>query len=167
MTYTPPDQTEDAMDAIMMCDAAKNCNGFRKETILAEAIADLLWAFNPNMHIKYAGPRDELDKLYNNYLTNANLLLVATKQEKMTMLLGDTTTTTTTTTIKQLREALHDAVKIRAAAENCTGPRRAQIVKKAQSRFVAARDAYERQSGETKEEPCSNMLRDICCCFCF
>lgn len=158
--------TEDVLDAIKMCNAAKSCNGFHKETILSEAIADLLWAFQPGCCGGGGGAElkcEKLDKLYANYLANANLHLVATKQEQMTM---RTDATMKTITIRQLHEALHDAVKIRTASKTCVGPRRVQIVAKAEAKFASARDAYERHSGGEKEkEP--TCVEECCCCFCF
>jgi hypothetical protein len=152
--------TEDALDAIKMCNAAKSCTGFHKVTILSEAIADLLWAFQPpSAELK----SEELDKLYANYLANANLHLVLTKQEQMTM---RTDATTKTITIKQLQEAFHDTVKIRAASKTCVGPRRLQIVAKAEAKYVSARDAYERLSGE-KDMDSPYCVEECCCCFCF
>jgi hypothetical protein len=132
------DTTEDALDAIKMCNAAKSCLGFHKDIILSEAIADLLWAFHPAADFKYTGSREELDKLYADYLANANIVLIATRQQPIP--------TSINTTIPQLREALHDTVKMCAAAKTCVGTRRRQILAKTEANFIVARDAYERKT---------------------
>ena len=150
-------QTDDALDAIKMCDAAKSCRGFRKESILAEAIADLLWAFNPAAEFKYTGSREDLGKLYSDYLANANLILVATKKEQ-------SLNNNNIKTLEQLNEALQDASKMRAAAKTCIGTRRLHIVAKADHHFNTAYDDYDRLYS-VQGELCGE--EQFCCCNCF
>lgn len=122
-----------AMDAVHVCNTAKRCIGYRKETLLATAIDDLVRAFHPSTGIQLS---DEVSLWYATFLADAKRLLVITTNNNTEYDDGKKHT------IRELADDLQDATNVLNTAKTCIGTRKDYIMEKAEWEHELAQDAY-------------------------
>ena len=122
-----------AIDAVNVCNTAKLCIGFRKETILATAIDDMVRAFHPSTGIKLT---DELSLWYASFLARAKRSLVIVIRE------NTTDDSRSDFTIRELVDDLLDATNVLNTAKKCIGSRKSYLVERAKIEHELAQDAY-------------------------
>ena len=115
---------DDAIDAVNICNTAKFCIGYRKETILATAIDDMVRAFDK-----------EIPDWFPDFLADARLALA--EKKKMIFTSGGSALT-----LRELADDLQDATNILNTAKTCVGTKKNVILERAMRDHASAQDEF-------------------------